>query len=103
VITPKPFLSDLTGKPVIVKLKWGMEYKGQLVSTDSYMNIQLASTEEFIDGHFTGNIGEILIRCNNVMYIREVPETAATVTGATETMTITAASSTPEEKSNVSG
>jgi len=21
-------LNDLTGKPVIVKLKWGMEYKG---------------------------------------------------------------------------
>lgn len=27
-VNPKPFLADLTGKPVIVKLKWGMEYKG---------------------------------------------------------------------------
>ncbi len=27
-INPKPFLTDLTGKPVIVKLKWGQEYKG---------------------------------------------------------------------------
>jgi small nuclear ribonucleoprotein (snRNP)-like protein len=27
-VNPKPFLNDLTGKPVIVKLKWGMEYKG---------------------------------------------------------------------------
>ena len=27
----KPFLNDLTGKPVIVKLKWGMEYKGALL------------------------------------------------------------------------
>ena len=24
---PKPFLNGLTGKPVLVKLKWGMEYK----------------------------------------------------------------------------
>ena len=24
---PKPFLNALTGKPVLVKLKWGMEYK----------------------------------------------------------------------------
>lgn len=27
-VNPKPFLNDLTGKQVIVKLKWGMEYKG---------------------------------------------------------------------------
>lgn len=24
-VNPKPFLNDLTGKQVIVKLKWGME------------------------------------------------------------------------------
>ncbi|KAL8815898.1 MAG: hypothetical protein Q9223_005012 [Gallowayella weberi] len=36
---------------VIIRLKWGQtEYKGRLVSVDSYMNIQLAGTEEFIDG-----------------------------------------------------
>lgn len=65
-VNPKPFLTDLTGKPVIVKLKWGMEYKGNspsctiwhceghllssdlcdlsagyLVSVDSYMNLQV--------------------------------------------------------------
>lgn len=28
-VNPKPFLNELTGKPVIVKLKWGMEYKGE--------------------------------------------------------------------------
>ena len=27
-VNPKPFLQELTGKPAIVKLKWGMEYKG---------------------------------------------------------------------------
>ena len=30
VIHPKPFLASLTGKPVIVKLKWGLEYRGAL-------------------------------------------------------------------------
>lgn len=29
-VNPKPFLNDLTGKPIIAKLKWGMEYKGAL-------------------------------------------------------------------------
>jgi small nuclear ribonucleoprotein F len=29
-VNPKPFLNNLTGKPVMVKLKWGMEYKGNV-------------------------------------------------------------------------
>lgn len=41
-LNPKPFLNGLTGKPVVVKLKWGMEYKGFLVSTDNYMNVQVS-------------------------------------------------------------
>lgn len=40
-VNPKPFLNNLTGKPVLVKLKWGMEYKGYLVSVDAYMNLQV--------------------------------------------------------------
>merc|ERR1711953_1495423 len=73
-MNPKPFLNALTGKPVMVKLKWGMEYKGYLVSVDGYMNLQLANTEEFIDSALTGNLGEVLIRCNNVLYIRGVED-----------------------------
>ncbi|KAJ3633121.1 hypothetical protein MTP99_010089 [Tenebrio molitor] len=73
-INPKPFLNSLTGKAVMVKLKWGHEYKGYLVSVDGYMNLQLANTEEFIDGNMTGNLGEVLIRCNNVLFIRGAEE-----------------------------
>jgi len=42
-VNPKPFLAELTGKPVLVRLKWGMEYKGYLVSTDNYMNLQVST------------------------------------------------------------
>lgn len=45
-VNPKPFLNELTGKQVIVKLKWGMEYKGYLVSTDAYMNLQVPNVLE---------------------------------------------------------
>ena len=41
MINPKPFLKSLVSKAVIVKLKWGMEYKGLLACTDNYMNIQV--------------------------------------------------------------
>lgn len=34
-------MQELTGKPVFVRLKWGLEYKGFLVSTDGYMNLQV--------------------------------------------------------------
>ncbi|KAJ9500227.1 hypothetical protein H2202_004022 [Exophiala xenobiotica] len=74
---------------VIIRLKWGQtEYKGRLISVDSYMNIQLSNTEEYIDRKHTGTLGEVLIRygpvacqihgsnvnktidrCNNVLWI----------------------------------
>ena len=57
-----------------VRLKWGMEYTGLLISVDSYMNLQLQNTQEIIDGKTTGELGEVLIRCNNVLFIRGVPE-----------------------------
>ena len=44
-VNPKPFLQDLVGKNVIVKLKWGQEYKGLLAAIDEYMNVQLARYE----------------------------------------------------------
>ena len=56
----------------MVKLKWGHKYKGFLVSSAGYVNLQLANTEEFIVGVCTGNLGlgEVLVWCNNVLYIR---------------------------------
>lgn len=47
---------------VIVRLKWGQEYKGRLVSVDSYMNIQLSNTEEFVNREAKGTLGQVLIR-----------------------------------------
>jgi small nuclear ribonucleoprotein F len=47
-----------------------MEYQGKLESSDAYMNLQLLNTEEFIDGQLAGYLGEVLIRCNNVLYIK---------------------------------
>ncbi|CAG0884935.1 unnamed protein product [Cyprideis torosa] len=73
-VNPKPFLNALIGKPIVVRLKWGQEYKGLLVSVDGYMNLQLANTEEFIDGTCAGNLGETLVRCNNVLFVRGAEE-----------------------------
>ncbi|KAI0985949.1 hypothetical protein GJ496_002212 [Pomphorhynchus laevis] len=71
---PKPFLNGLTGKPVIVKLKWGMEYKGILSAVDEYMNLQLSKAEEYDEGMKSDELGDILIRCNNVLFIRRADD-----------------------------
>ena len=79
LLNPKPFLQEMTGNVIIVKLKWGMEYKGNvtivttvkyiswllclgiLIAIDSYMNLQMGNTEEYIDGELAGNLGEVTV------------------------------------------
>ncbi|KAI5956402.1 hypothetical protein KGF54_000877 [Candida jiufengensis] len=75
-LNPKPFIKSLIGKQVIVRLKWNKtEYKGILMSTDNYLNLQLDNTYEIIyekdDNKREELIGSIFIRCNNVLFIRE--------------------------------
>jgi small nuclear ribonucleoprotein (snRNP)-like protein len=54
---------DSVNDEVIIRLKWGQtEYKGRLVSIDSYMNIQLSNAEEWIDQQKTSDLGQVLIR-----------------------------------------
>jgi hypothetical protein len=48
---------------------------GVLVSVDQYMNVQLGNAIEYIDEQNKGPLGEILIRCNNILYISGIEET----------------------------
>ncbi|PKS12995.1 hypothetical protein jhhlp_000336 [Lomentospora prolificans] len=74
-VNPRPMLQGLINKPIFVRLKWGeVEYKGTLVSVDSYMNLQLDGAEEYIDSKSTGTLGSVLIRCNNVLWVRAADE-----------------------------
>lgn len=83
-VNPRPMLQELVGKPVAVRLKWGeTEYKGALVSIDSYMNLQLSDTEEYIDGQSTGQLGQVLIRYVQAFLAYHHPATHANDTGAT--------------------
>ncbi|KAF4549053.1 LSM domain-containing protein 2 [Elsinoe fawcettii] len=67
---PRPFLQELVNDQIVVRLKWGeTEYHGRLVSVDAYMNIQLAEAAEMIGGESKGTLGNVLIRCNNVLWI----------------------------------
>ncbi|KAH9601710.1 LSM domain [Trypanosoma melophagium] len=69
---PAAFLASLVGRKVHVKSKWGPVYVGTLVSCDPYMNLQLRDTVE--KAKQETELGEMLLRCNNVLYIREAPQ-----------------------------
>ncbi|MEN2498870.1 MAG: hypothetical protein MHMPM18_003125, partial [Marteilia pararefringens] len=70
-INPKPFLTSLIGKKVVVELKWHVSYIGILISTDSYFNVRLSCAEEFCKNSLAGFVGDMFIRCNNVHKIRK--------------------------------
>ncbi|KAI9017591.1 U4/U6-U5 snRNP complex subunit lsm6 [Gaertneriomyces sp. JEL0708] len=67
--TPEQFLASVIGKPVIVKLNSGVNYRGTLACLDGYMNIAMENTEEYVDGVLKGRYGDAFIRGNNVQYI----------------------------------
>lgn len=70
-INPQPFLKNKKKNFVRVKLKWGMEYKGILESCDVYMNVHLKEVEEWINNDKIGFLNEVLIRCNNILYVAD--------------------------------
>ena len=53
-----------------------------ILAVDAYMNVQLLDSSEYVDGTLAGELGEILIRCNNVMYVTAAPEEGDMEVGA---------------------
>jgi small nuclear ribonucleoprotein len=63
-------LQKATSKQVSVRLKNELEYRGKMSNVDSYMNVILMDAEESENGSKKANYGKVVIRGNNVLYIR---------------------------------
>ena len=63
--TPSDFLKQIIGRPVVVKLNSGVDYRGVLANLDGYMNIALEQTEEYVNGQLKNKYGDAFIRGNN--------------------------------------
>jgi len=63
-------LQKATSKQVSVRLKNDLEYRGRMSNVDSYMNVILMDAEESENGTKKANYGKVVIRGNNVLYIR---------------------------------
>lgn len=70
-LNPTPFLRSLVGRRVVVRSKWGGQYVGRLMSVDQHHNVQLQDCVELVGTDET-EMAEIVIRCNNILYIRQV-------------------------------
>jgi len=67
---PLTTLQKNTKKNVIVRLKNDIEYKGRMVNVDSYMNLIMTDAEELKDGKAVEKYGRIILRGNNVLFIK---------------------------------
>jgi len=71
---PLSVLQKSLNKSVIVRLKNEVEYKGKIDNVDSYMNLIMTDAEELHDGKTVGKFGRIILRGNNVIFIKLINE-----------------------------
>ena len=67
---PLGILQKATNKQVSVRLKSELEYRGKMSNVDPYMNVILVDAEESENGSKVATYGKVVIRGNNVLYIR---------------------------------
>lgn len=67
---PLSVLQRSINRKVAVRLKSEIEYKGKMNNVDSYMNLILTDAEEFNGSDVMANYGKVVIRGNNVLFIR---------------------------------
>jgi len=67
---PLTTLQKSTKKNVTVRLKNEVEYKGKMENVDSYMNLIMTDAEELRDSKVIANYGRVIVRGNNVLFIR---------------------------------
>ncbi len=67
---PLTALQKNTKKSVIVRLKNDVQYKGKMDNVDSYMNLIMTNAEELKDDKVIANYGRVIVRGNNVLFIK---------------------------------
>ena len=67
---PLTTLQKNTKKDVIVRLKNDVEYKGKMENVDSYMNLIMTDAEELNEGKTIEKFGRVILRGNNVLFIK---------------------------------
>jgi len=67
---PLNSLQKSINKEVCVRLKMDLEYRGKMANVDPYMNVILVDATEYNGGNPSANYGKVVIRGNNVLFIK---------------------------------
>ncbi len=67
---PLSTLQRFINRKVAVRLKTEIEYRGRMSNVDSYMNLILMDAEEYNGADVIANYGKVVIRGNNVLFIK---------------------------------
>ena len=67
---PLDVLKKAIGKKAIIRLKTDIEYRGRVSNVDAFMNVILVDAEEFEGGRLSANYGKVVIRGDNVLYVK---------------------------------
>ena len=68
--SPLTTLQKNINKNVLVRLKNDVEYKGKILNVDSYMNLIMTDAEELHNGKTVEKFGRVILRGNNVLFIK---------------------------------
>ena len=71
---PLTMLQKSLNQRVAIRLKSEIEYKGIMSNVDSYMNLILIDAEEYLGSDLLANYGKVVIRGNNVLFIRLIKD-----------------------------
>ncbi len=66
---PLDILNESLETPVIVRLKGGRDFRGELQGYDVHLNLVLDKAEELKEGEIVRKFGTIVVRGDNVVYI----------------------------------
>lgn len=67
---PLTTLQRNTKKMVTVRLKNEVEYRGKMDNVDNYMNLIMTNAEEMQGDKVVGKYGRVIVRGNNVLFIK---------------------------------
>ncbi len=72
---PPKYIRNALNTEVLVRLKDGSEFVGKLVDYDSVMNLILEDSKEVDrDGNPRINLGKVMIRGSQIIFVRVAPQ-----------------------------
>lgn len=71
-MNPTDAVKAMKGDRIRIETKGGEVLEGVLEDVDSYINLLLSGTSEVEDGEEARKLGDVVIRGNNIVYLKPI-------------------------------